>query len=64
MIRVGVIGYGYWGPNIVRNLYSVRGAKVVAVCDKVAANLERAAGAYPGLHVTNDSSELMTFNPD
>jgi predicted dehydrogenase len=59
MIRFGVIGYGYWGPNIVRNLHSVRDAKVVAVCDKVPANLERALLAYPGLHVTNDSSELI-----
>ena len=33
MLRLGVIGYGYWGPNIVRNFSSVEGAKVVAVSD-------------------------------
>ena len=33
MIRMGVIGYGYWGPNIVRNFNSLEGSKVVAVCD-------------------------------
>jgi predicted dehydrogenase len=59
MIRFGVIGYGYWGPNIVRNLQSVKDAEVVAVCDKVPANLKRALQAYPGLHVTNDATELI-----
>src|SRR5262245_11320904 len=34
MIRVGVIGYGYWGPNIVRNFFSIDGFQVHAVCDK------------------------------
>ena len=34
MIRIGVIGYGYWGPNIVRNFHSTEGARVVAVSDK------------------------------
>ena len=34
LLRVGVIGYGYWGPNIVRNLHSLENCEVVAVCDK------------------------------
>ena len=33
MIKVGVIGYGYWGPNIVRNLTDIKEAKVSAICD-------------------------------
>ena len=32
-VRVGIIGYGYWGPNIVRNLSAIDGCHVVAVCD-------------------------------
>jgi predicted dehydrogenase len=59
MIRFGVIGYGYWGPNIVRNLHSVKDAKVVSVCDKAPANLERALLAYPGLRITSEASELI-----
>jgi predicted dehydrogenase len=59
MIKFGVIGYGYWGPNIVRNLHSVDQAKVVAICDKATANLERAKRAYPGVHVTGDYTELL-----
>ena len=34
MIRVGVIGYGYWGPNIVRNLHGLDSTRVEMVCDK------------------------------
>ena len=41
MIRVGVIGYGYWGPNIVRNFNSGAGSRVVKVCDSNAEALKR-----------------------
>src|SRR6187402_2979781 len=47
-VRVGVIGYGYWGPNIVRNLSSLDNCELVAVCDKSPAALKRASRAYPG----------------
>ncbi len=33
MVRVGVIGYGYWGPNIVRNLHQLDDCEVTVVCD-------------------------------
>ena len=60
MLRFGVIGYGYWGPNIVRNLNGLDSASVVSICDKSTSSLERAKKAYPGVNVTTDSSELMT----
>jgi predicted dehydrogenase len=59
VVRVGVIGYGYWGPNIVRNFQSLEKCEVVAVCDKNPAALDRAASAYPGLYLTNQSSEVL-----
>ncbi len=59
MIRIGVIGYGYWGPNIVRNLRTVEGCELAAVCDRSPAALKRVAEAYPDLAITADSSELM-----
>ncbi|MFN0171062.1 MAG: Gfo/Idh/MocA family protein [Bryobacteraceae bacterium] len=59
MIRFGVIGYGYWGPNIVRNLNSLASAEVVAICDKKNESLQRARQAYPGVHLTTDCSELL-----
>ena len=63
MLRFGVIGYGYWGPNIVRNLRALPSATVAAICDKSEASLKRAAQAYPDVHVTNDCSELLS-SPD
>lgn len=62
MIRIGVIGYGYWGPNIVRNLMQLDGCKVEVVCDKSAKALERVRRAYPDLEVTSDERELISSN--
>ena len=33
MVGVAVVGYGYWGPNLVRNLWEVPDARLVSVCD-------------------------------
>lgn len=63
MIRFGVIGYGYWGPNIVRNLRALDSVKLVAICDRSSASLRRAKESYPDVHVTTDASELIT-SPD
>lgn len=62
MIRVGVIGYGYWGPNIVRNLHGLDNARVDMVCDKSSAALARARKAYPGISTTSDPNEVL-FSP-
>ena len=62
-VRVGVIGYGYWGPNIVRNFHGLENADLVAVCDKSPAALKRAHRAYPGLHLTTDFAEILQ-SPD
>src|SRR3989449_2396306 len=59
MIRVGVIGYGYWGPNVVRNLRGLEGCEVAAVCDRSPAALKRVAETYPDLAITADPAELM-----
>ena len=62
-VRVGVIGYGYWGPNIVRNFHGQEGSRVVAVCDKSAKSLERVRHAFPGMHTISDCTDLLT-SPD
>jgi predicted dehydrogenase len=59
MIRVGVIGYGYWGPNVVRNLRGLDECRVAAVCDQSPAALKRIKQAHPDLPVTAQSSELL-----
>jgi len=60
MVKFGVIGYGYWGPNVVRNLQSLQGAQVHAVCDKSSAARQRIHRAHPNLYVTADAAEVMT----
>lgn len=59
MLSVGVIGYGYWGPNIARNVNSIDGAKLVAVCDTNPAVLARAAHLRAGLRLTSDPKDLL-----
>ncbi|MFZ3340871.1 MAG: Gfo/Idh/MocA family oxidoreductase [Terriglobales bacterium] len=63
VIRFGVIGYGYWGPNVVRNLDHIEGSKVVAVSDKSPAALKRVAKSYPHVTVSPDSADLIS-SPD
>ena len=60
MIRTGVIGYGYWGPNIVRNLRGLEGCQLAAVCDQSPAALQRVRQAYPDLAVTRKPYDLLT----
>jgi len=58
MIQIGVIGYGYWGPNVVRNLHNLDGCRVLAVCDTNPIALQRAKQDYPNIEVTSGAAEL------
>src|SRR5256885_1116844 len=60
VVRVGVIGYGYWGPNVVRNFHGLEDCRVVAVCDKSTDALRRVGRAYPQIRLTTDFTELLT----
>jgi predicted dehydrogenase len=60
MVKFGVVGYGYWGPNVVRNLDQIDGSQVVAVCDKSPQSRKRIQKAHPNVTVTADSADLMT----
>lgn len=59
-IRIGVIGYGYWGPNVVRNVHTLEGARLVAICDKNPAALQRVRQSYPSVPVSADCNEIIT----
>jgi predicted dehydrogenase len=59
MIRVGVIGYGYWGPNLVRNFADLEDARVAVVADPRAERLAQAERRYPGVRVTTDAADLI-----
>jgi predicted dehydrogenase len=56
---VGVIGAGYWGPNIVRNLYEAPGAEAVAVADLSQDRLDAISKRFPAVRVTTDYRELI-----
>jgi predicted dehydrogenase len=58
VIRIGVIGYGYWGPNLVRNFIECPDAIVRMVCDPQEARLALAERRYPGIKTTTSPAEL------
>jgi predicted dehydrogenase len=60
MVKFGVIGYGYWGPNVVRNLDHLDGSQVVAVCDKSPTSRKRIQRAHPHVKVVTDSADLLS----
>lgn len=59
-LRVGAVGYGYWGPNVVRALSRVTGVELVAVCDASEANRAKASAAHPGAATVGTLDELLS----
>ncbi len=59
MIRVGVIGYGYWGPNLVRNFIAAEGSVVAAVCDLREERLSPLRKLYPALRTYSIANDLI-----
>ena len=59
-MNFGVIGYGYWGPNIVRNLTSLEGSEVLAIAEMSPNARKRAQKAYPGIDVTPDTLHVIS----
>jgi predicted dehydrogenase len=59
VLKYGVIGYGYWGPNLVRVLNQAKGSTVAAVADKVPANLAKVAALYPKTVTHADGAAII-----
>src|SRR5512135_2363380 len=59
MLNIGVIGYGYWGPNILRNFSNIEGVSVVAVCDRNHDALKNVLGKGSGLTTFADAEEML-----
>jgi predicted dehydrogenase len=59
-MNFGVIGYGYWGPNVVRNLMGLEDSQVLAIAEISPAARLRAQKAYPGVIVTPDAKEVIS----
>ena len=58
-IGVGVLGYGYWGPNLVRNFTETPGVRVVACCEPDAIRRGRAKARYPHVEMVDDAAALL-----
>lgn len=58
-MKFGVIGYGYWGPNVVRNVATLEGSQLLAIAETSPSARMRAQQAYPGIKVTSDASEVI-----
>jgi predicted dehydrogenase len=58
-LRIGVVGLGYWGPNLARNFDAVRGCELAWLCDARAEELERVGAAHPGAQRTTDMAEML-----
>src|SRR5881628_2415024 len=59
MLKLGVIGYGYWGPNIVRNFSSQPDCQLVAICDKNPKAVAQVLSRHPAVHATSNADEVM-----
>ena len=63
-IRVGVIGYGYWGPNLARNFNELSTSELVVIADRKEEQLERARSKYPDVTLTKDYKDLFNMGLD
>lgn len=63
MLKLGVIGYGYWGPNVVRNFSIQPDCEVVAICDKNPKAIAQILGRYPTVRVASNPEDVLR-SPD
>jgi predicted dehydrogenase len=63
-IKVGVIGCGYWGPNLIRNFAELPSARLVGVADLKADRRDYIKRRYPGVETTDDYWELFSMSLD
>jgi predicted dehydrogenase len=61
-INVGIIGLGYWGPNLLRNFYTVDDSKVLICCDISPNRCEKFAMLYPGIEFSQNAEDIFN-NP-
>lgn len=59
-INIALIGLGYWGPNLARNLASVPGVRLHTLCDSRADRLQQIGRDYPGIRLRTDLAEVLS----
>ncbi len=63
-VKVGVIGFGYWGPNLARNFFDLPSAELVAIADLKEDRLQRARSFYPEVRTTTNYMDLFNMDLD
>jgi predicted dehydrogenase len=63
-LRVGIIGYGYWGPNLTRNFFEIPSSDLVAIADLNEERLKQAVLKYPQIYTKRDYQELFELGLD
>lgn len=63
-MNIGIIGLGYWGPNLVRNFLAQKNVKNVIACDQRTERLEFIKSKSPGVKVINNSDDLLKLDID
>ena len=64
MIKIGLIGFGYWGPNLARNFSHDSGFELAAVCDFSADRLERARRLHPAARLCSSLDDFFKADLD
>ena len=64
MIKIGVIGCGYWGPNLIRNFNNTPGCEMVICCDMQDERLERIKSRFPSIQTTKKHEDLLDSDLD
>ncbi len=64
MIKIGVVGVGYWGPKLVRNFSEIPGVEVAWICDLDAERLAHMRSLYPGVCTTRSYREMLASDVD
>jgi predicted dehydrogenase len=59
MLGIGIVGLGYWGPNLVRNFSAAAGAEVRCVADRDAARLQKIHSLYPAVDLLSEATEVF-----
>jgi len=59
MLRIGIIGFGYWGPNLLRNFYNLDNCSVITVCDQREERLRIVEKNYPNVQTTTKVEDVL-----
>lgn len=63
MVNIGIIGYGYWGPNLVRNFFAANDCRIKSVADSKSERLQQLEKIYPSIQGDKDAENLI-YDPN